>query len=63
MDVEDGQALGGAVFGSVDARAAVAARPAGGRVLVGSFKDDIDLGTGVLTADVTGDGFAALLPP
>lgn len=64
VDAVDGQELGGAIFGSVEARAnAVAARPAGGRVLVGSFKDDIDLGTGALTADVTGDGFAALLPP
>jgi hypothetical protein len=64
VDIATGQALGGTAFGSVQARAnAVTARPDGGLVLVGSFQDDIDLGSGILTADVPGDGFAALLPP
>jgi len=64
LDGATGEPGGGATYGDNQARGnAVTARPDGGIVFCGGFREDIDLGTGVLATETTGDGFAALLPP
>ena len=64
LDAGTGEPGGGAIYGHREARGhAVTARPDGGIIFCGTFREDIDLGTGVLATDTTTDGFAALLPP
>ena len=64
LDGVSGEPGGGAMYGHREARGnAVTARPDGGIFFCGTFREDIDLGTGVLATDTTTDGFAALLPP
>lgn len=64
LDGATGEPGGGVTFGHNDARGhAIAVRPDGGILLCGAFREDIDLGTGLLETDTISDGFAALLPP
>lgn len=64
LDAGTGDPGGGAIYGHREARSdAVTARPDGGVLFCGTFREDIDLGSGVLATDTTTDGFAALLPP